>query len=96
LVSFEPFVGKHVAVLNAAPRARHADAALRETLATMSGVIVEEASVTIALQTPTEAGMADDAMVARALRSSLVALQEACTGRCHPAMPGDTGCDQPR
>ena len=37
LVSFEPFIHKPVAVINASPRARHADEALRETLRTMSG-----------------------------------------------------------
>src|SRR5262249_35113444 len=36
LVSFAPFAGKHLAVINTSPRARHADAALRETLKTMS------------------------------------------------------------
>ncbi|MBS0396633.1 MAG: NAD(P)H-dependent oxidoreductase, partial [Proteobacteria bacterium] len=49
LVGFPPFCGKPVAVLNASARARHADAALRETLRTMSAVIVEEASVTVPL-----------------------------------------------
>lgn len=47
LVSFESFVHKRVAVLNASPRAHHADAALRETLKTMSAIIVESASVTL-------------------------------------------------
>src|SRR5580765_5405345 len=49
LVGFEPFVSKIVAVLNASPRASHADAALRETLATMAAVIIESASTTVAL-----------------------------------------------
>jgi chromate reductase, NAD(P)H dehydrogenase (quinone) len=49
LVSFEPFVDKPVAVLNASPRANLADAALRETLKTMSAVIIEAASVSIPL-----------------------------------------------
>ena len=79
LVSFEPFVRKHVAVVNASPRAHHADAALRETLRTMSAVIVEEASVSIPLlgANLTEEGMAQDALVSSAIRSSLVALHEA-------------------
>lgn len=47
LVSFEPFVHKRVAVLNVSPRAHHADDALRETLKTMSAIIVEPASVTL-------------------------------------------------
>jgi chromate reductase, NAD(P)H dehydrogenase (quinone) len=49
LVSHEGFVGKPVALLNASPRAHHAQAALRETLRTMSAVIIEEASVAIPL-----------------------------------------------
>jgi chromate reductase, NAD(P)H dehydrogenase (quinone) len=47
LVSCEDFAGRPVAVLNAAPRAYHADAALRETLTTMSARIVEDASITV-------------------------------------------------
>jgi chromate reductase, NAD(P)H dehydrogenase (quinone) len=49
LVSHEAFVGKPVALLNASPRAHHAQAALRETLRTMSAVLIEEASVAIPL-----------------------------------------------
>lgn len=47
LVGDEHFAGKPVAVLNASPRAYHADTALRETLRTMAAVIVEPASVVI-------------------------------------------------
>ena len=42
LVSFEPFIHKPVAVINASPRAHHADDALRETLRTMSAGLVGE------------------------------------------------------
>ena len=79
LVSFEPFVHKHVAVFNASPRAHHADAALRETLKTMSAVIVEAASVSIPLLGAhlTEEGMAQDPAVSSAIRRSLLALHEA-------------------
>ena len=49
LVSHEGFVGKPVALLNASPRAHHAQAALRETLRTMSAQILEEASAAIPL-----------------------------------------------
>lgn len=49
LVSCEAFAAMPVAVLNAAPRAHHADAALREILSTMSAQVVEKASVTIPL-----------------------------------------------
>jgi len=41
LVGCEGFAGKPVTVLNATPRARHAEAALRETLSTMAARIVE-------------------------------------------------------
>lgn len=79
LVSFEPFVHKHVAILNASPRAHHADGALRETLKTMSAVIVESASISIPLLGPnlTEEGMTKDPMVSSAIRSSLLALHGA-------------------
>ncbi len=79
LVSFEPFVCKPVAIINASPRAHHADAALRETLKTMSAVIVEPASISIPLLGAglTEEAMTYDPVVSSAIRSSLVALHEA-------------------
>jgi len=49
LVAFEGFAYKPVAVLNATPRAHHADAALRETLITMSATLIEAASITLPL-----------------------------------------------
>jgi chromate reductase, NAD(P)H dehydrogenase (quinone) len=77
LVSFEAFVGKPVAVLNASPRAHHADAALRETLKTMSAVVVEPASVSIQLLGAKldEAGMADDPIVSSAIQGCLACLR---------------------
>ena len=79
LVSFEPFAGKPVALLNASPRAHHADAALREILRTMSAAIVEPASIAIPLLGAKldEAGMASDPVVAAAIQVSLSALREA-------------------
>ncbi|SEQ06197.1 NAD(P)H-dependent FMN reductase [Solimonas aquatica] len=47
LVSDERFAFKPVAVLNASPRAQHADAALREVLRTMSARLIEPASLTV-------------------------------------------------
>ena len=47
VVGCEAVVYKPVAVLNASPRATHADAALRETLFVMSACIVERASITL-------------------------------------------------
>jgi chromate reductase, NAD(P)H dehydrogenase (quinone) len=79
LVSFEPFVYKPVAVLNASPRAHHADDALRETLKTMSAIIVQPASVSIPLlgaKLDTQ-GMIDAPAVAQAIRGVLGDLQRA-------------------
>lgn len=45
VVSSEVMVNKPVLVLNASPRAQHADAALRETLAVMNARLMTEASV---------------------------------------------------
>lgn len=78
LVSFEPFVNKPVAVLNASPRAHHADAALREILKTMSAVIVDAASISIPLlgASFTEEGMLESPTVSCAIQSSLAALYD--------------------
>ena len=79
LVSFAPFAGKHVAVLNASPRAHHADAALRETLKTMSAVIVEAASISIPLlgANLSEEGMVRDPLASSAVKRCLFALHSA-------------------
>lgn len=76
LVSFEPFVDKPVAVLNTSPRAHHADDALRETLKTMSAVVVEQASITVPLLGAhlTDDGMVEDPTISRAIRGALEAL----------------------
>ena len=92
LVSFEPFVHKHVAVLNASPRAHHADAALRETLKTMSAVIVDEASISIPLLGAklTDEGMVQDPAVSAAIKSALMRLHDAAAQgsiRQEPASP---------
>lgn len=47
MVGNESFVDKPVASLNASPRATHAQAALRETISTMSARLVDEASITV-------------------------------------------------
>ena len=92
LVSVESFVRKPVAVLNASPRARHADAALRETLRTMSAVIVEAASISIPLlgSNLTESGMVESPSVSGAIRGL------ACrAASCRCAAPAGTGADVP-
>lgn len=92
LVGCEAFVNKPVAVLNASPRAHHADAALRETLKTMSAVIVEAASLTIPLlgTNMAESDMAETPAIAHAVREVLAALYGAVVlGRAEggPAFP---------
>jgi chromate reductase len=77
LVSFEPFTNKPVALLNASPRAHHADAALREILKTMSAEIVEAASITVPLlgYALTEDEIAPHPVFSIAIASALLDLQ---------------------
>ena len=77
LVSFEPFAYKPVAILNASPRAHHADTALREILRTMAAVVVEPASIAIPLL---GAKLDEDGMVATPSVSS--AIQQALMAVC--------------
>lgn len=49
MVGNESFVNKPVALLNASPRATHAQAALRETLTTMSACLVDAACISVPL-----------------------------------------------
>ena len=70
LVSFEPFIHKPVAVLNASPRAHHADDALRETLRTMSAGLVGERSFAVELL---GAHLDEDAMAASPAVAAVVA-----------------------
>jgi NAD(P)H-dependent FMN reductase len=70
LVSFEPFIHKPVAVLNASPRAHHADDALRETLRTMNASLVGERSFQLPLL---GAHLDEDAMVASPEVAAVVA-----------------------
>ncbi len=76
LVGLPAFYGRPVAILNASPRARHADEALRETLRTMSAMIVEDASITIPIL---GSGLDDEGMIASdavstAIRAAVAAL----------------------
>lgn len=79
LVSFEPFVAKPVALINTSPRARHAQAALMETLATMSAQLVHEGCVALPLLGSglKESGMVADPEIARAVRAALGCLAAA-------------------
>lgn len=90
LVSFEGFVGKPVALLNASPRAHHADTALREVLRTMSARIVEAASVSFPLlgSGMDEAQMIESRELRRALNQVFTALAEAVGGGSEaPSLP---------
>jgi len=51
LVSFEGFVGKRVAIINARPGGEHAQASLRETLRVMNARLLEPACITLPLTT---------------------------------------------
>jgi chromate reductase, NAD(P)H dehydrogenase (quinone) len=76
LVASERFHGKPVAVLNARPRAHHADSSLREILRTMSANFVEAASVGVPNleKHPTEGEMAGDPETVELLRRAVAAL----------------------
>jgi NAD(P)H-dependent FMN reductase len=79
LVASETFVGKPVALLNAAPRAFHAQASLREILATMAARLIPEAFATLPLtgkQVTAEDVLADPLNATR-LKESLEALRGA-------------------
>lgn len=89
LVSFESFIQKPVAVLNASPRAHHSDDALRETLRTMSAAIIESASITIPLVgagIPTEC-IADKDFVKRAVADCFYAMNQEVMLRQQVAFP---------
>ena len=87
LVSFEPFIHKPVAVLNASPRAHHADDALRETLRTMSACLVGERSFAVELL---GAHLDEDAMAASPAVAAVVAEAIAAL-RTEIARQGDGG-----
>ncbi len=79
LISSTEFPGKPVAVINASPRATHADAALRLTLETMSARIIADASITLPLlgRNLDADGIIADAELSRPLLAALQALQRA-------------------
>ena len=79
MVGNESFVGKPVALLNASPRATYAQAALRETISTMSAHIIDKASITVPIL---GSGFSEDEIVQHskiklALINSLLTLQSA-------------------
>jgi chromate reductase len=76
LVSYEGFVAKPIAVINASPRARHAYDSLLEVLKTMSATLVQEASITVPLLggCTTEEQMVSTPAIASQIRAALIAL----------------------
>jgi NAD(P)H-dependent FMN reductase len=76
VVSSGEIIYKPIALINASTRAIPAHASLRETLTTMSGRVIAEASVTIPLEgTAWDAiGITQDIHLSRLLRSALAAL----------------------
>ena len=76
LVVSEAFAGKPVVLINASPRAFHAQASLREILATMAARLVPEAFASLSLtgKSVTAEDVLADPANARRLRESLDAL----------------------
>ncbi|MFZ6751291.1 NADPH-dependent FMN reductase [Undibacterium sp. Ren11W] len=83
MVSCEVFVNKPVAILNASPRATHADASLREIIKMMSGDIIADASITLAIVGARldEEGMLADPGITADLRGALAAMQAHLSSR---------------
>lgn len=73
LVSGEEFVYMPVALLNSSPRATHAQAALREVITTMSGNIIEGASISVPLLSSNldAEGIVKNTDISRSLKSSI-------------------------
>jgi NAD(P)H-dependent FMN reductase len=78
LVGCEAFVFKPVVLLNASPRATHAQAALREVLSVMSAQIVDEASITVPIigSGLDENGIVEHPEIAVVLQGALAALRD--------------------
>ena len=79
MVGNESFVNKPVALFNTSPRASHAQAALRETLQTMSARVVEEACIAVPLLGSglTEHAIAGHREIRGVLLAALHALEDA-------------------
>jgi chromate reductase, NAD(P)H dehydrogenase (quinone) len=82
LVSSQDFAGKPIALLNASPRAVHAQASLVEILTTMAGRVIPEASVTVALmgRKLDAAGIVADAELSQAVGTAIATLVTAIEG----------------
>jgi len=78
-VASPAFVDKPVALINAAPRASHAQASLAETLSTMSAILVSEKPLIVSLagRKLDAAGILADPEISRTLRSAIMVLARA-------------------
>lgn len=79
LVSGAEFPHMPIMLINTSPRAAHAQAALREVLKTMSGILIEEASVSIPLLSTqlSAEDIAQEPVMATELHRALSALRAA-------------------
>ena len=79
LVGSGEFVGKPVALINASPRATHAQSSLTGTLTVMMASLVAEASITVPLPSNKldDADIVSDPKVSSALHSAIVAFADA-------------------
>jgi NAD(P)H-dependent FMN reductase len=77
VVGCDAFVNKPVALLNASSRATHAQVALSETIAVMSGRIVEEASIAVPIlgSNLDESGIVAHPEISKALYAALLAFR---------------------
>ncbi|NJM45403.1 MAG: NAD(P)H-dependent oxidoreductase [Alkalinema sp. RU_4_3] len=82
LVSSEDFAGKPIALLNASPRAVHAQASLVEILTTMAGRVIPGASITVALmgRKLDAAGIVADSEISEAVVGAIATLVTAIEG----------------
>jgi NAD(P)H-dependent FMN reductase len=79
IVGSGELIDKPIALINASPRATHAQASLTETLTVMSATIVPAASIAVPLagRALDSAGIVADAELSSALRSAIGALAQA-------------------
>ena len=86
IVGSGEIVGKPVALLNASPRATHAQASLTETLRVMSADLIGDASISVPLagRALDVAGIVADAELSSVIRSALAALARAASSRRSP------------
>lgn len=82
LVGGDELIYKPVALLNASPRSHHAQDSLAETIRTMSGRLVREASVAVPLlgSKLDEAGIVANPELAELIRSAIRAFTQAIEG----------------